>query len=683
MSGDSPSVVPATARLLPGILMAGLLTVLFTLLCLQWSFARGRLSQDVTYDDSMYMFEAGKHLEVFYDRGLAAFVANEWKNPPHAPFSDLGAVVAFAIFGLHDWAPYVGVNAPVVLLLMLFVNYLGRSLDLRARIVLMVFTLTIPLSVETLCEYRPDFPGAIFTAAGVFLVGESALWREGRAQDGQWTLGGVFFGLALLTKSVFFVHTLALEILAVAGGACLLGWKAEDGTRWRSVPRGFARIAVRVILPSLVLAAPYFLVNFRETFGYFYDFALGAHRHVSELKGGLAASVHFYTFGYAGKLILGGSFFVGLVLYTLCLGRIVRSKNKPELLFQLFLLLPAFVSLGAIILNRRENQYFGVPADTLLLFALLRAAVAAWPRSQGANRTAAFVAALCVLDLGLLDLSVVWPYSTPQIDYVVRRDRSINQQILDDIWREFGSRAAIPAEPPVTFVTRGGFVAAQTFRWLALKAGRRLDFTDVWTDNRLEAFREGLREATFVVAPEDGAAGVYDQNAAWELRFEVERLLAETPHLRLLSRYPTSPGGPGHRLFVNDEKMLARFGGFGDFRAVEGFLPWEGPYPQWGLGRVRWAVGPQTRFAFTAPAARAAVLAISVRADQPVRASLHFRGQPVLQIDLPSGSGFQAFTVPVDLQAGENEFVLTYENALTQAPDGWQRAFLFRQLELR
>lgn len=672
----------------PAVIAAGLLTVFFTLLCVQWSFARGRLSQDVTYDDSMYMFEAGRRLAVFYDKGLTAYVANLWKDPPHAPFTDFGAEFAFSLFGLHDWVPYVFVNGPVIFLLLLAVAYFGRAVSLRARIAMMVFALSLPLTVLGLHEYRPDFPGALFTALGICLVIEAVLFHANLRRERQLLVaGGLFFGLALVTKAVFFVHTLTMEGLTIAGATGLSAWSAGRPAIWKHVRRRFAMIAALVALPSLAVAAPYFLVNLRETFGYFYDFALGAHSHVSELKGGLAGSAYFYTFGYAGSLMLGRSFFVGLALYGLCLGGIVRLQDRRELIFQVFLLVLAAVSLGSIIVNKRENQYFGVPADLLLLFMLLRAVAAVWPRwcatRRGKTAGLAVLSGLCVANLCLLNPAMLWPYSVPPLNYVVHRDHSLNQQILDDLWREFGSRAAIPAEPPLTFVTRGGFVTAPTFRWLALKAGRRLDFSDVWTDTNPEAFRKGLQEATFVVAPEDNAAGVYNQNAAWELRFEVERMMAAIPGLRLLHRYPDSPGGPAYRLFVNDDRMLEKFGGFGDFQALEGFLPWEGPYPQWNLGRVRWAVGPKTRFAVLADATGAAVLRFSVRADQPVRATLRQGGASLLAIDLPGGLGFQALAVPVKVQAGANEFALNYENTLVTAADGFQRALLFRQLDLQ
>ena len=72
-----------------------------------------------------------------------------------------------------------------------------------------------------------------------------------------------------------------------------------------------------------------------------------------------------------------------------------------------------------------------------------------------------------------------------------------------------------------------------------------------------------------------------------------------------------------------------------------------------------------------------------MRADQPVRATLQLRGTTVLKIDTPHVPEFQNFAVPVTLQPGENEFVLTYESDLYKAPDGYQRALLFRQLEMQ
>ena len=206
----------------------------------------------------------------------------------------------------------------------------------------------------------------------------------------------------------------------------------------------------------------------------------------------------------------------------------------------------------------------------------------------------------------MLNPTMLWPYSVPGLNYIVQRDHSLNRRILDDLWREYGPRAAVSTDAPMTFVTRGGYISAETMRWLSFTTGRRLAFSDVYADNNLETFRQLLRDATFVVAAEDNAAGVYNQNAAWEVRFEVNRMIVENPDLRLLHRYPTSPGGPAYELFVNDANMMGQFSDFGDFQALEGFLPMEGPYPQWKLGKVQWAVGQQSRFAQIERAGRSA-----------------------------------------------------------------------------
>ncbi len=682
----SPVETSATRDFRQGVIAALLLAVGYTLFCVQWSLSRGRLSQDPTYDDSMYLFEAGRRLAVLYERGFVAYLANLYRDAPHAPFTDFGAELSFGIFGLHDWVPYVFVNGPTIAVLLLAIAYFMRSVRLRARIAMMAFALTIPFVVVGVHEFRPDFPGALFTALGISLVIEAALHHTGPAREKQFLAGGFFFGLALVTKAVFFVHTLTMEAGSILGACALTWWAARATDTRQETLRRSVRIAAVVAIPSLIIWAPYILVNFRETFGYFYDFALGKNSHVSEIKGGLAASAYFYTFGYAGMYMLGRIFFVGLALYVFSLVCVVWSRNWKELIFQGFLLGCACVSLGSIILNQRENHYFGVPADTLLLFMLVRAVTVAWTVLCGTRQRAAWgltaMVVLCVVNLSLLNPVVLWPYSTPQWNYVVSRDHSINERLLDDIWREFGARAAVPADPPITFVTRGGTVTAPTFRWLALKAGRRLDFTDVWVDNDVELFRAGIQAATFVVAPEDNATGVYNQNAAYNLRFEVEHMLAATPGLRLLRRYPSSPGGPAFRLFVNDDKLVERYGGFGTFEALEGFLPWEGPYPEVSQGKVRWGVGPKTRFSFQADAPGNAMLHFSVRADAPVRGTLQLRGVTVLKLDAPHLPDFQKFTVPVTLQPGENEFVLTYESEIYKAPDGYQRALLFRQLDL-
>ena len=246
-----------------GVVAALLLTLLFTGIVVQYSFARGRLSQDPTYDDASYLYEAGRRLAVLYDRGLTAYLVNLYYDPPHAPFIDLGAQLTFAVFGLHAWAPYVFVNGLVNLVLLLAVVYFARVASLGARIVLMVFTLSLPFVVVGLHEYRPDFAGGLFTALGISLVIEGALYRTGVRRDRQFLFGGIFFGLALVTKAVFFAHTLTMEALSVFGACALTWWEARGaGAVPRDALRRFVGIALRIGLPSLLIWAPYILVNF-------------------------------------------------------------------------------------------------------------------------------------------------------------------------------------------------------------------------------------------------------------------------------------------------------------------------------------------------------------------------------------------------------------------------------------
>src|SRR5437763_5515397 len=78
-----------------------------TLLILQYSFNHGRLILYPTYDDCGYMVDGLMRVQMFYDYGWLGVGVQYLAYPPHSPYSTFMASLGFALFGSHDWAPYV------------------------------------------------------------------------------------------------------------------------------------------------------------------------------------------------------------------------------------------------------------------------------------------------------------------------------------------------------------------------------------------------------------------------------------------------------------------------------------------------------------------------------------------------------------------------------------------------
>lgn len=99
------------------------------------------------------------------------------------------------------------------------------------------------------------------------------------------------------------------------------------------------------------------------------------------------------------------------------------------------------------------------------------------------------------------------------------------------------------------------------------------------------------------------------------------------------------------------------------WRAVSGFAPWEGPYPQWHLPRVRSARGPIGRIELDSDAEGPHEVMIRCFNTHPgQRLAVYRDGAPVGETRVPQTSGGVAYvaTFPVDLRRGTNVLELRY-----------------------
>ncbi len=717
---DPPATTPANTTAVSGLtiadaadgprrlnrrtLLAGiLLGIVFTLGCVQWSLIHGRLSQDPTFDDSFYLWDGAHLLNIFFQSGSGAFFHELVQNPPHSPFSTLGATLAFAVFGIRDWAPYVLINGGVLLALLACVSYLARAFSLRWRLLSMGLVLTLPLAVVAVHDYRPDFACALLTAAGIYLMVESAgISAAGppRARVWRWTAAGLGFGLALLVKPTFFLHTLFMEALALGAFVALHAGKTRPFSP-RDLLREGGRALGWLVLPSLLLAAPYYVVNAHETYQYFVDRSVGQHGSIWRIPGGAFGLIRYYTFGLTGTTMFGGAFYVGLVLYVAAVLRLGWRRRWHELATHAALLLIGAASVAVMVVGKLPNPFFSLTCFLLLVFVAWRAIftvladflppAGAALRGEGtATRTAGIVAAgvlllAGVVNVGLLRLAPIWDRDSPGVRALVARNHSFPARILADMTQEMGVGIARIKTPMPNLVTTGGFINSTTLRWLAQRDGLPFEFFDHELSSTPEDFRLGLLDAYFVIVPQDHTAGVFQELPSWTIHEQVTRLVAAAVtagRLRLLHSYLTVDGGE-YQLFVNDDKISEWVDAFSPTLAWDSFLPWEGPYPKVHLGKLRWAVGQHQHVTIAPEPAGRALLRFSVRADQPVHGTVAVDGTVVTAIQLPGATGFHEFRVPINLTGNAVEVTFDFDKPPLPSPDGIQRALLFRQLEVQ
>src|SRR5262245_14571733 len=110
------------------LLLWAVIAAVFTAAAVQHSFSRGRLAGEIDFDDVGYFNDGLRRLDLLYDEGVVAFVENYECQPPHSPFSSLLALASFAVFGIHDWAPYAG-NGILILFLVALLDGLLRDVS--------------------------------------------------------------------------------------------------------------------------------------------------------------------------------------------------------------------------------------------------------------------------------------------------------------------------------------------------------------------------------------------------------------------------------------------------------------------------------------------------------------------------------------------------------------------------
>jgi hypothetical protein len=193
------------------LLFASLLAVVF----LNHSAWRGRLQYDIDYEDVITYLDGLKRYRALVDQpqGHLQFVYQYVTDPPHAPLHSFQAAVAFAVFGIQDWAPYAS-NGILLFLLFLAFVYSAKQFGGWALVVGLGYLALAPLAYNTIAEFRPDYPSAILTVWGVLFYLD--FLRSGKLKF--CALAGASYGLAMLAKPPVFLY-----VMAIGGGPFFLG----------------------------------------------------------------------------------------------------------------------------------------------------------------------------------------------------------------------------------------------------------------------------------------------------------------------------------------------------------------------------------------------------------------------------------------------------------------------------
>lgn len=645
----------------------------FTLLVVHWSARNGRLAQDATYDDVGYMEDAVVRLRILDAGGVTALMGDLVHHAPHSPFSTLLALASFEFLGLYDWAPYV-FNGFVLAAFLFFCARILRPLPGLAFACILGFCLTIPLAFRTVHDFRPDSACALATAAFVWFGFLAVLGRNEREEDSSVTSAGLLLGAALWTKPPVFAHTVAIALVV---GACIAGSALLAPFRARGLRRSVL-LAVRFGVVGLLTAAPYYLVNGRQTLSYFWANTHGSDAHIWNFQGSTWSILRAFTVDGAEALFVGRYLWVLLACVVAGLGWAVARRRYDVLWMVGGVAGVSAVSLTIFVAGRHNSEYFGLFYELLLLAAALSALSAMICEHRRAT---------VALGPALLLLGLTPPVATPQApfwqpaaeaDPVQGWNRKIVLALAEDAGIQPGTGANVAPIP--VFVCFTGFVGSNSMHWLSLKERLPFVFTDLLASGDPAAQLRAAQTAAYVVVSTPNAQSVFSYLPSAAAFPAVLASLLGDPEFQEIKLGATT--APPYRLFRHTAvaDQLSQRGELTIDWPVTGFLPVEGPYPQWQLPKVRWSVLPRSTVTVTVPQAGNGHLRFIASGPAGASVKITLDDQPIGE-HVQKTAGAESSEAVLPFHAGKNVVAMDYQLPQADSPAGG-RAFLFRDFEL-
>jgi Dolichyl-phosphate-mannose-protein mannosyltransferase len=661
---ESPGPAPRAALLeRRGARMAlwGVISVLFTLLILQYSFVRGRLLLPASYDDVTYLLDGLNRLEIWYAGGLWALVLSWLHHPPHSPFSTVLAIAGFALFGMHDWSPYAW-NAVIVFVLLAFFDSLLGRLRLRWKIAAAIVALCTPIVGQSVAEFRPDiFAGLLSAILVVMLLDDQLIGRSPRRLLG----AGVIWGLCLWAKPSVFPVTLGLGGLAMGLATLRDIWLIRpERFRWTDI----ASTWIAVVAPAVILALPHYLLDGRYIVHYIWINEAGPRRQMWQLHADFKTHLLYYSVGEGGLAMLRVYFWIFLAVMVGGIGLLISDRDRR---------MWATIGCGVIVgiaaytvptINPQKQSFLATPFDFLMLFGAILVI-----RELSAERLPPLVGLFGALMTAMLVVVSVLYSGFPGAPGWDRTSADVRttRQTVAGVYAAIRDRYETGQKYVWLNVT--GPLNTDLLQYTAMKDGIVLTFTGKADTRDLALYQKGYDICDFVVAADPGVPDLPANLPSNSMLDQTLALIRARPDFELLA---TVPVGDGLNYYV-----FHKLGRFHGWTQVVGLAPLEGPYPQWGLGQVRWGLGPATTITLDADSAHDmefSARAQSQLADQKMTILLDGRKMAEHAFTVPGN--FDMVIVPMHLAPGRHVLTLQYATWVTDPAR--QAAVLYTALQI-
>jgi hypothetical protein len=436
-----------------------LLSLTYTLLQLAWSKSHYRLGMEPIFDDNEYLLDGLVRLQTFQIAGLGAWLNQWFVSPAHSPFESALVCLAFAIFGVHEWAPYL-FNGILIFILLWEIGRVVAGLRFGAQTIVFISILCFPLCRAAVVELRPDFAVGLFGALTIWCAFQLAFLATTRTHRASYFLLGGYVALMFLAKPSFLVHS--IFIIALVGcvvlffGTCKLPAK------------------ILIVLAMLTGCAVSLLQYFRglgEVLAYFFaNTGHGEMASVWRIQGGYLGSLRYFLLGDGGRML-------GLLLWPVLAGilggfiLLARQRRVPDLRFSGFVLLVSLASILAIVYGRVENPYFAFTFQICLVLLFVFCLSAGFEFDRLPLPSFAFLA--ITIGLGLFTMR-----SYVRLLFLdVNHQRAPNRKALTAIVQDLKYQPLGEQRPPRIGIFILGVISPQTQDFYARKEHRNLLFS--------------------------------------------------------------------------------------------------------------------------------------------------------------------------------------------------------------
>ena len=482
------------------------ISIFCTAFVVQHSIQCGRLQYQIDYEDVISFLDGLKryralleqpqeHLQIIYQ-----YVT----DPPHAPLHSFQAAVAFAVFGINDWAPYAS-NVVWLFLLLSAFAYAVRSFEGLAVGVGLLFLALSPLAYNTIAEFRPDYPSAILTVWAVLFYLEFL-------KKGAWrlcTLSGVCYGLAMLAKPPVFLY-----VMAIGGGpfflGLALGWREN---RWGGLVEAL-KVSWPLFAACTVVAGPHFAVAAGKIYHYIVLNQVGPDAHIWAFEGGWMERIFYPLSGYGGWISLGRMWRIalGLALASgiagILLCRLKRVEGKGFLIGFGMVVYSYFF----LVINPHMNPYFGITFQIFLLFSAA-GLLGYFVTLRGPMLWLVSARTFSAVILAFVFLKAFpLPVRAEEIAKGPRKNKGFVQNANQAALQILSDHVSIPTKSYV-IVSTYGVISSHTLQWISDKGKLGFRFQAVPYENmndvkKLFEVANGNNRVDFVIVSEPGVFGV-------------------------------------------------------------------------------------------------------------------------------------------------------------------------------